>query len=113
MKRIATSRVFQVFWNKLSILGEPPCKCVDSFSVWSWAHIEMGAHLPLRRYFARFCVEVGIGPFWFIPHVYKLLSGQFVLYRAKKVEVPSLEEILYFYQVKANPMRKNKSKLDF
>uniref|UniRef100_A0A803PKW6 Uncharacterized protein n=1 Tax=Cannabis sativa TaxID=3483 RepID=A0A803PKW6_CANSA len=38
--------------SPLSLSGERPNKCVEGgFDVWSWAHVKMRAHLPLREFY--------------------------------------------------------------
>ena len=47
-----------LMWHRLSVLGESASQSHEGFGAWSWAHIVCGAHLPLRSYFANFCVKV-------------------------------------------------------
>lgn len=86
------------------MLGESASESHDGFGTWSCTHISCEAHLPLRSYFVRFCAKVGIAPFQLIPPSYRLPAGWYVWCRLKGVEVPSLEEILYIYEVKPHPM---------
>uniref|UniRef100_A0A803PTL2 Uncharacterized protein n=1 Tax=Cannabis sativa TaxID=3483 RepID=A0A803PTL2_CANSA len=38
----------ELFWNRFSVHGEMPSKCVEGgFVVWSWAHVQMGVYFPL------------------------------------------------------------------
>uniref|UniRef100_A0A803PVV3 Uncharacterized protein n=1 Tax=Cannabis sativa TaxID=3483 RepID=A0A803PVV3_CANSA len=96
---------------RLSVLRESASTSVDGFSAWSWSHISSGAHLPLRTYFVHIITKIGIAPFQLIPSSYRLLDGWYVFCKINKLEVPSPEEILYFYGVKANPMRTDRSGL--
>uniref|UniRef100_A0A803PTM6 Uncharacterized protein n=1 Tax=Cannabis sativa TaxID=3483 RepID=A0A803PTM6_CANSA len=103
----------RLVWHRLSATGESTSTSVEGFSAWSWSHISNGAHLPLRAYFVKLMAKIGIDSFQLIPSSYKLLGGWYVFCKMNKLEVPSSEEIFYFYSVKANPMRTNKKKLDF
>uniref|UniRef100_A0A803NPV4 Uncharacterized protein n=1 Tax=Cannabis sativa TaxID=3483 RepID=A0A803NPV4_CANSA len=59
--------VLGLYRNRLSIHVEKQSKCVDGgFDIWSWAYVEMGTHLLLRSYFAKFCAVGGFVPFKFI-----------------------------------------------
>uniref|UniRef100_A0A803NL21 Uncharacterized protein n=1 Tax=Cannabis sativa TaxID=3483 RepID=A0A803NL21_CANSA len=103
----------RLMWNMLFVVGESVSISDNGFSAWSWSHISSGAHLPLRTYFANLIAKIGIAPFQLIPSSYSLLAGWYVFYKINKLEVPSSEEIPYFYSVKANPMRIDRSKLGF
>lgn len=111
--RAGVKNIPGLMWHRLSVLGELASESHDGFGAWSWAHISCGAHLPLRSYFAQFCVKVGIAPFQLIPPSYKLLAGWYVWSKLKGIEVPSLEEILFFYEVKPHPMRRYPEKKNF
>uniref|UniRef100_A0A803PY46 Uncharacterized protein n=1 Tax=Cannabis sativa TaxID=3483 RepID=A0A803PY46_CANSA len=69
------------------------------------------AHLPLITYLAKFIARNGIALFQLIPLAYKLLAGWYIFYKINKFKAPTLEEILYFYGVKPQSMRKNCKKL--
>uniref|UniRef100_A0A803NR16 Uncharacterized protein n=1 Tax=Cannabis sativa TaxID=3483 RepID=A0A803NR16_CANSA len=87
--------VLGLFWIRLSVLGESPCNCIDDFNVWSWAHINMGAHLPLRRYFANFCAIVGIAPCGLVRFVQRQEDGDKITH---PVTTPFLEARQALYQ---------------
>uniref|UniRef100_A0A803Q382 Uncharacterized protein n=1 Tax=Cannabis sativa TaxID=3483 RepID=A0A803Q382_CANSA len=99
-----------LMWHRLFTLGESVSINVDGLSAWSWSHISSGPQLPLRTYFANLIAKIGIVPFQLIPSSYRLLDGWYVFYKINKLKVPSLKET-FFYCVKANPMRANRSKL--
>lgn len=102
-----------LMWHQLSVLGESASESHDSFRAWSSAHIVCGAHLPLRSYFARFYVKVGIAPFQLIPPSYKLLAGWYVWCRAQELEAPSPEDFLFFHELRPHLMREHLEKKGF
>ena len=102
-----------LMWHRLSVLGESASQSHEGFGAWSWAHIVCGAHLPLRSYFANFCVKAGIAPFQLIPPSYKLLAGWFIFCKSRRLEAPTPEEVLYFYGLKSQPMRGHSDKVGF
>ena len=102
-----------LMWHRLSVLGESASQSHEGFGAWSWAHVVCGAHLPLRSYFANFCVKAGIAPFQLIPPSYKLLAGWYIFCKSRDLEPPTPEEVLYFYGLKSQPMRGHADKIGF